>query len=169
MASLVPGLVGVIQLESQAFISAGWPLWGPVRAFRGQQVAGRPRVGWGWVPRSLPAGRRGGRGMKPHQHSGWCRAVKWPVRAAWALGGCLLTPETLFMKGSSPKHCSPGQGTKGSECSFVWRCSPRTHSPFFFLPLSHCWLCLCPHAWGERWMVEMGSGQTVLGEPSVLG
>lgn len=40
-------------------------------------------------------------------------------RAAWALGGCLLTPETLFMKGSSRQHCSLGPGTKGSECSFV--------------------------------------------------
>lgn len=86
--------------------------------------------------------------MKPSQRSSWWWAVKWPVWAAWALGCCLLTPETLFMKGSSREHCSLGQGTKGSECSFVWS-APPTHSPFFFLPLSHCWLCLCPYAW--RW------------------
>lgn len=58
-------------------------------------------MGWGLVLHSLPAGRRGGYGMKPSQRSSWWWAVKWPGWAAWALGGCLLTPETLFMKGSS--------------------------------------------------------------------
>lgn len=151
MASLVLGLVRVIQLESWPFISAGWPLWGPVRAFRGQQVASRPGVGWGLVPHSLPAGRRGRYRMKPSQHSRWW----WDSEVArvGGLGAGRLPPDTrnsLYERIKS-EHCSLGQGTKGSECSFVWRCSPPpTYPPFFFfffLPLSHCGLRLSPHAW----------------------
>lgn len=113
--------------------------------------------------------------MKPSQHSSWWWAVKWPVWAAWALGGCLLTPETLFMKGSSREHCSLGQGTKGSECSFVWRWPPPHTLPLLFSPFEPLLAVPLPPCLGGRGggvgdrVVEMGSGQTVLGEPSVLG
>ena len=134
MASLVLGLVGVIQLESEAFISAGWPLWGPVRAFRGQQEAGRPRVGWGLVPRSLPAGRRGGCGTKPRQHSSWWWAVKWPVRGG--LGAGRLSPDTrnsLYERIKSGALFS-GPGNQGLRMLFCVAVPPPTHSPFFFPP-----------------------------------
>lgn len=51
---------------------------------------------------------------------------------------------------------------------FCVEVAPPNTLPLLFSPFEQR-LCLCPHAWGERWMVEMGSGQTVLGEPSVLG
>lgn len=103
--------------------------------------------------------------MKPRQHSSWWWAVKWP---AGRQGAGRLSPDTrnsLYERIKSGV-CSPGQGTKGSD-ALLWRWPP-THSPSFspFEPL----LAVPPApCLGERWMVEMGSGQTVLGEPSVLG
>lgn len=85
------------------------------------------------------------------------------VAGAGGLGAGRLSPDTrnsLYKRIKSVALFS-GQGTKGSECSFVWRCPhpPPPHSPFFFLPLSHCWLCLCPHACGgRRWSGGDGLG-----------
>lgn len=57
------------------------------------------------------------------------------VARVGGLGAGRLSPDTrnsLYERIKS-EHCSLGQGTKGSECSFVWRCSPPpTYSPFFF-------------------------------------
>lgn len=91
---------------------------------------------WGWYRARFSWTQRGA-GMKPRQHSSWWWAVKWPARGSlgrWA--ACLLTPETLFMKGSSQEHCSPGQGTKGSEMLFCVEVAPPQHTPpsFFFSP-----------------------------------
>ena len=113
--------------------------------------------------------QRGVRNEAPRQHSSWWWAVKWPVQGG--LGAGRLSPDTrnsLYERIKSGALFS-GPGNQGLRMLFCVEVPPHTHSPFFFLPLSHCWLGLCPHAWGERWMVEMGSGQTVLGEPSVLG
>ena len=102
---------------------------------------------WGLVPRSLPAGRRGGCRMKPRQHSSWWWAVKWPVRGG--LGTGRLSPDTrnsLYERIKSGALFS-GPGNQGLRMLFCVEVPPHTHSPFFFLPLSHCWLCLCPRAW----------------------
>lgn len=99
------------------------------------------------------------------------------VAGVGGLGAGRLSPDTrnsLYERIKSGALFS-GPGNQGLRMLFCVEVAPtHTPSPFFFLPLSHCWLRLCPHAWrgrggrGDR-VVEMGSGQTVLGEPSVLG
>lgn len=95
------------------------------------------------------------------------------VAGVGGLGAGRLSPDTrnsLYERIKSGALFS-GPGNQGLRMLFCVEVPPHTPSPFFFLSLSHCWLCLCPSAWGggSNGVVEMGSGQTVLGEPSVLG
>lgn len=89
------------------------------------------------------------------------------VAGAGGLGAGRLSPDTrnsLYERIKSGALFS-GPGNQGLRMLFCVEVPPP-HSPFFFLPLSHCWLCLCPHAW---WWGELWSGGDGLGTDSPGG
>lgn len=150
MASLVLGLVGVIQLESSPFISAGWPLWGPVRAFRGQQVAGCSEWGSGVGVGTALVSSWTQRGVRNEAQPAQQLVVGSEVACAGSLGAGRLSPDTRNSLYERIKSGAlfPRPGNQGLRMLFCVEVPPPTHSPFFFLPLSHCWLCLCPPCLG---------------------
>ena len=78
------------------------------------------------------------------------------VTGAGGLGAGRLSPDTrnsLYERIKSGALFS-GPGNQGLRMLFCVEGAP----PLLFLPLSHCWLCLCPHPRGERQSGRDGLG-----------
>lgn len=84
----------------------------------------------GWYRAHFQLGLRGVRNEAPPAQQ---LVVGSEVATRAAGAGRLSPPETLFMKGSSREHCSPGQGTRAQNALLAVEVAPQ-HLPFFFSP-----------------------------------
>lgn len=124
-------------------------------------------MGWGLVPHSLPAGRRGGVAQPAQQ-----LVVGSEVASEGGLGSGRLSPDTRNSRCERIKLGAlfSGPGNQGLRMLFCVEVPPPTLS-LLFSPFEPLLAVLVPPCLGEgsEGVMEMGSGQTVLGEPSVLG